>query len=360
MGKRNSTQLKSRMAGCWLSAFSALAPVLQQAIDKLGSNVPCPVDGGTDGFRLFRDANETGGGVKQSWRAIPEGIDMLMWVNNWSFTEAYDELESWLDGVPVQSRQVIYQQPKPKVVDESGLRNWLNKMWSEALPLHHHKAYPARAYFGYRRVSRAALASSDLRFHPSLNYKDSDGNVLGKYGAIVSLIRNNEGLPVAIHRTFISQGGHKVNLGSEHKPKKMTPSVNQRSKGRQIRLFEPEHGLLGVSEGLETALAVYQAKGFPVWPGLSNTMLQGFVPPKGVHTILNFVDKDRNKTGENTALILRANLEPKGIRVLNLLPPTPILDSDKKGVDWADQLERDRAGFDLIDQALAFIDLQSA
>ncbi|MDV7397269.1 toprim domain-containing protein, partial [Arthrospira platensis SPKY1] len=69
-------------------------------------------------------------------------------------------------------------------------------------------------------------------------------------------------------------------------------------------MFAPQNGYLGVSEGLETALAVYQAKQFPVWPGLSNTILQSFVPPKGVHTILNFVDKDRNKAGENAAEIL--------------------------------------------------------
>ena len=56
MEKRNSTALKRRMEGRWLSAFLALAPALETAVNKLGKNVPCPIDGGTDGFRLFRDA----------------------------------------------------------------------------------------------------------------------------------------------------------------------------------------------------------------------------------------------------------------------------------------------------------------
>ena len=105
---------------------------------------------------------------------------------------------------------------------------------------------------------------------------------------------------------------------------------------------------------------MFQVKEFPVWPGLSNTILQSFVPPKGVHTVLNFVDKDRNKAGENSAEILRTNLMSSGIRVFDLLPPTPILDTDEKGVDWADQLKRDPRGFDLIDQVLAFARLKHA
>lgn len=358
MKKRNSTEMKRRMEGRWLSAFSALAPALDQAMNNLGTNVPCPVDGGTDGFRLFKDANYTGGGVKQSWRVIPEGIDMLMWVNDWSFTKVYDELEAWLGDKPVEAGPIYL--PKPKPVNEEGLRKWLNRIWKEAMPLEDLEAYPARAYFGYRWVKTAALSSHDVRFHPCLNYKDKKGNLLGKFGAVLSLVRNNEGEPVAIHRTFITKGGLKVNLGKAHKAKTMTPSVKQRSKGRHIRLFAPQNGYLGVSEGLETALAVFEAKGFPVWPGLSNTILQSFVPPKGVHTVLNFVDKDRSKAGESSAEILRANLAPKGIRVLDLLPPTPILDTDEKGVDWADQLKRDPSGFDLLDQALAFARLKQA
>lgn len=347
------------MSGRWLSAFRALAPELDQAIDNLGDNVPCPVSGGTDGFRLFKDANHTGGGVKQSERIIPEGIDMLMWLKRWTFPEAFDEIKAWLDGEPVQSRSVVCL-PKPKPVDETGLRKWLNQIWAEALPLDHRMAYPARAYFRYRWIHDAALSACELRFHPKLNYKDKKGNVLGKYGAILALVRNNVGVPVAIHRTFITPGGQKVSLGEKHKAKKMTPSVIQRSKGRQIQLFAHKDGYLGVSEGLETALAVYQAKQFPVWPCLSNTMLRSFEPPPGVHTILNFVDKDKNQAGENSAEILRNALAGKGCRVIDLLPPTPITERDDKGVDWADQLKREPSGFDLIDQTISFLKKQSA
>jgi hypothetical protein len=358
MKTRNSTVLKRQMEGCWLNAFKALAPSLDTAIDKLGDNVHCPVDGGTDGFRLFNDANYTGGGVKQSWRVLPEGIDMLMWVNNWSFTKVYDELEAWLGNKPIETGPIY--NPKPKPVNETSLRQWLNRIWKESLSLDHMMAFPARAYFKYRWVHSAAMSASDIRFHPCLNYKDKTGKLLGKFGAVLILVRNNNGEPVSIHRTFITKGGLKVNLAKPHKPRKMTPPVNKSSKGRHVRLFAHQNGFLGVSEGLESALAVHEAKQFPVWPGLSNTMLQSFVPPKGVHTVLNFVDKDRNEVGENSAVILKAKLIQEGIRVFDLLPPTPILSSDEKGVDWADQLKRDKHGFDLLDDVLHFAQLKYA
>ena len=357
--KRNSTDLKNRMEGHWLRAFSALAPALQHAVDNVGRNVPCPVNGGTDGFRLFDDANATGGGVKQSWRIIPEGIDMIMWVNNWSFTTAFDELDAWLGARSFKSGPIYLPEPD-KMIDEKNLRAWLNKIWLEAFSLDHLMSYPARAYFSYRRVPTAAQGSSDIRYHPGLTYKDKNKNVLGKFGAILCLVRNNDGKAVQIHRTFITKGGFKVDLGGENKPKKMTPSVNKFTKGRQIRLFAPQDGFIGIAEGLETALSVFQARQFPVWPMTSNTNLQSFVPPTGVHTVLNFVDKDRKKAGEISAGILRERLEPLGIRVIDLLPPTPILDSDEKGVDWADQWVRDPVGFFLLDEIMEYSHRKSA
>lgn len=351
MNKRDSTSLKRRMEGRWLSAFLALAPALEQAISKVGTNVPCPVEGGVDGFRLFRDANITGGGVKQNWRVIPEGIDMLMWVNEWSFTRAYDELEAFLGNRSVVAGPIRVPQPKP--IDETTLRLWLNQVWRESVSLNDLRAYPARAYFERRRVKKAAMTACDLRFHCALNYVGADGGVLGTYGAVLALVRNNAGEPVSIHRTFITKSGLKVDfLGRKNKARKLTPSVNKHSKGRQIRLFQQPKGVIGIAEGLETALAVSQMTGLTVWPTLSTTMLQSFEPPEGVNTVFVMVDKDRNQAGEIAANTLTQRLTEKGVAVIQLLPPTPILESDIKGVDWADQLVRDPRGFDLISQVL--------
>jgi phage/plasmid primase-like uncharacterized protein len=352
MSKRDSTKLKRQMEGRWISAFLALAPSLEHAINKLGTNVSCPVDGGVDGFRLFQDANITGGGAKQSWRVIPEGIDMLMWVNEWSFTKAYDELEAFLANKAVDAGPVRHSTPKP--IDETKLRAWLNQVWKESLPLTDLRAYPARAYFERRRIKSAALAASDIRYHPLLNYKAADGQIVGRYGAVVALVRNNDGMPVSIHRTFLTKSGMKVDfLGRKNAPRKLTPAVNKKSKGRQVRLSSAlQDGIVGVAEGLETALAVTEATGFPVWPTIATSMLTSFIPPNGVKTVVIFADKDTNLAGEIAANTLTERLTEVGVNVITLLPPTPILESDTKGVDWADQLLRDREGFAPILQML--------
>ncbi|AHI32645.1 hypothetical protein AU15_19675 [Marinobacter salarius] len=351
MEKRNSTALKRRMEGRWLSAFLALAPALETAVNKLGKNVSCPIDGGTDGFRLFRDANTTGGGVKQAWRVIPEGIDMLMWVNDWSFTKTYDELEAFLGGRIVDTKPI--RTPKTQIQDDSKLRLWLNQIWGDALPLNDLRSYPARAYFERRRLRTAAMLADDLRFHPSLNYVGADGKTLGQYGAILGLVRNNAGEPVSIHRTFITKSGLKVEFSdSKNKSRKLTPAVNRESRGRQIRVNPVKGTVMGVAEGLETALAVTLMTQLPVWPTLSTTMMQSFLPPEWVEKVLIFVDKDRNQAGEVAANTLAEKLSLLGLDVQLILPSIPMLESDSKGVDWADQLMRDPSGFGQIGNVL--------
>lgn len=342
-----------------MAALCELAPCLTDAAKSVGQNVVCPMTGSEDGFRFFRDANETGGACKQSFKVFPEGIELLMWVNDWGFTKVYDELEAWLGEKPVDVGRIRIPISTPKPIDEKWLRQWLNRIWDEALPLDDVNSFPARTYFRRRGMLDSSLNAKDVRFHPKMEYKDKQKTVLGTFGAVLLKVRNNEGLPVSIHRTFITTSGLKANLKGANKPKKMTPSLMQRSKGRHVRLFAPIDGILGVTEGLETALAVYQARRFPVWPGISTGMLQGFEPPKGVHTLINFVDKDRNKAGENTHEILKSNLLEKGIRVIDLLPPMPI-PADSKGVDWADQLLCDPQGFHLLDDCLYRILKKSA
>ena|GEM_PF-3875092 len=62
----DADQVRQHSRGHWLAILSRLAPELAPAIQRLGRHVPCPVHGGKDGFRLFRDAPETGGGICNS------------------------------------------------------------------------------------------------------------------------------------------------------------------------------------------------------------------------------------------------------------------------------------------------------
>lgn len=67
-------------AGHWGYIASCIAPQLEQAIAKAGRHVPCPVNGGKDGFRVFKDFDETGGGSSNKDGQFANGFKLLCWV----------------------------------------------------------------------------------------------------------------------------------------------------------------------------------------------------------------------------------------------------------------------------------------
>jgi phage/plasmid primase-like uncharacterized protein len=81
----DAKEIKAAADGKWDSILSALAPSLAEALQKLGKHVACPVHGGTDGFRLFKDVAQTGGGICNTCGAHRDGLALLSWVNGWSF-----------------------------------------------------------------------------------------------------------------------------------------------------------------------------------------------------------------------------------------------------------------------------------
>lgn len=52
--KLNAQEVRNRI-GNWDAVLAGLAPELAAALSRKGRHVPCPVHGGRDGFRLFRD-----------------------------------------------------------------------------------------------------------------------------------------------------------------------------------------------------------------------------------------------------------------------------------------------------------------
>jgi len=70
-------EVRELAAGRWLDLLGALAPELTPALDRVGRHVPCPVHGGADGFRLFRDVKQTGGGICNTCGTFPDGFALL-------------------------------------------------------------------------------------------------------------------------------------------------------------------------------------------------------------------------------------------------------------------------------------------
>ncbi|PHM45586.1 DUF7146 domain-containing protein [Xenorhabdus miraniensis] len=217
-------------------------------------------------------------------------------------------------------------------------REKIEKVWNECLPFSSHVTEPMRLYFKNRELLfkvDEVEKSDSLRFNPAMSYYDEDGNEVGKFPTIVCAIRDIEGNLVTLHRIYLTQNGKKAKVGNA---KKMVPipeglDVN----GAAIRLGEPTEGILGVAEGLETALSAYRVTQIPVWSTVNATLMESFEVPEGVHTVLIWADKDKSVTGEKSANMLKAKLEKRGTRVYVLLPKLPI-PPRAKGIDWNDVL----------------------
>ena len=100
----------------------------------------------------------------------------------------------------------------------------------------------------------------DLLFHPDLTYWDTRTG----YPALIAIVRNAAGEQIAIHRTYLAPDGS--GKADVPKPRMMLGSVA----GGAVRLGDVgEHGVVGLAEGIETALSVMQAcPALPVWAAL--------------------------------------------------------------------------------------------
>ncbi|MEQ1528907.1 MAG: toprim domain-containing protein [Methylococcales bacterium] len=337
--KLDSTPIRQEAKGRWLSILGTLCPDIEKQLSKPGKAGSCPVHGGKDGFRLFRDADSTGGGICNTCGAKPDGFALLMWMNGWDFPTTLEAVantlgyQSAINRKPVQLRSVPVKQKvisKPTITDD-----WIKKMlkatWGNSFPWYSSNAGLLRHYLQQRGLDIKELhRRMPLRFHPSLECRDSDGQFLGKYPAMLALMYGPDGKASAIHRTFLNYKGQKAPVES---PKMLTPHASDRPvTGGAIRLGIPGSSL-GLSEGIETALAVIQVTRTMVWPTYSCTLLEKFIPPAGVNHLVVWSDRDTNKAGQNAAYALKARLELEGIQVTIMEPPG--ID-----MDWLDVLNQ--------------------
>jgi len=324
--------------GRWLDVLGALAPALTPALSRPGRHVPCPVHTGTDGFRLFPDADQTGGGVCNTCGTFHDGFALLMWVNRWTFPEALNAVAHELSTTDLrvpESRGVQTPRPHSKERDRESVIEALNRVWQQSLDPTDRRATPLRAYLSRRGLSGTELDSRVVRFHPALGYwKKNDHNEIelaGRFPAMVALVTDAYGAPVTVHRTYLTPDGRKAPVPA---PKKLMGYPGHRLIGGAIRLFAPGP-VLGVAEGIETALAVHLRTGMPVWSAVSANLLERLEPPAQTSLVVVWADRDRSGTGEAAAIRLRERLLRREISVAVHLPPGTI-PAGAKGVDWAD------------------------
>ncbi len=137
--------------------------------------------------------------------------------------------------------------------------------------------------------------------------------------ALVS--RCPDGVPLAIHRTFLARDGS--GKAPVDPPKMMLGPC----RGGAVRLGDPVD-LLMVGEGIETCLAAMQATGNPAWAALSTSGLKALNLPEAVREVIVLADGD--DPGEAAARHCALRWQREGRRVRIARPP--------RGQDFNDML----------------------
>jgi phage/plasmid primase-like uncharacterized protein len=108
-----------------------------------------------------------------------------------------------------------------------------------------------------------------------------------------------------------------------------------RPKGGAIQLYPLEAGTpLALAEGIETALAVREVTGWPVWATIAALFMKEVIVPNEVKEVL--IAADHDKVGVEAAHALARRLLREGRRVRLAVPP-------EEGADWLDVLVKSGA-----------------
>ena len=262
-----------------------------------GKHGPCPMCGGKDRARF--DNKDGRGTFFCSHCGAGDGWKFLKLLKGWDFREAAREVEKIIGGVEFS--------PVPRREDDSVLRQRMKTAWGLAGPIE-----PGDIVDRYFRGRGIALE----KFPWCLR---RDGNFL------IAVLSAPDGTGSSILRTELAPDGSK-RLTRKFMPGKI-------AKGSAVRLAR-QNGILGIAEGIETALSAGILFGIPTWAAGNTTLLTQFQVPDGVEKVVIFGDNDRSFGGGAAAFSLAHRLAC-GSRKIEISIEIP----DGVGTDWNDKLK---------------------
>jgi len=337
--KIDVSDIKMRCQGRWGEIFGALACASSlDAWNRKGRHSPCPIHGGSDGFRFFRDADLTGGCVCATCGSFPDGLAYLAALKDMPFYDVLKEVSDYLGGASV-SQAPLRKLPslEEKLAKEAKAnRRSLVRAMKELKPLYRKGNARVSAYLASRGLFPDLFQYKDLYFGilPYHQKTDSGFDHVGDYPCMVWLLRDEVGDVVSAHRTYLDPHG----VGKLHgvDPRKLFGSIKPKLLGgAAIRIGDPVDGVLGVAEGVETALAVTQLTGETCWSALNTTLLEQFQVPPGITTVHVYADLDVSGGGQAAGKALARRLKAEGYQV-EYRRPVGEIQEGAKSLDFAD------------------------
>jgi putative DNA primase/helicase len=137
-----------------------------------------------------------------------------------------------------------------------------------------------------------------------------------------------------VHLTYLDHNGYRAKINT---PKRiMSGKVPA---GSAIRLA-PADEVMGIAEGIETAIAASVMHGIPVWSAINAHNLAKWEPPPVTRSVIVFGDNDESFTGHAASYSLARRLKlQRKLDVTVMIPETV-------GQDWADVLAQVSKGQD--------------
>lgn len=280
---------------------------------------PCPACGGEDRFRF--DNRRGRGDYICGQCGAGDGFRLLERVHGWSFTEARCRVMEAAGITPASETRVAHiSSPRS----------------TPAAP-----AAPTGRVLRLRRGTCAVADCADavsylesrglwplpegctLRAHATAEHFE-DGNLAGRYPALVADVTDSAGELVTVHVTYLERG-KKLSATA---PRKLLGKLAGRD-GCAVRLMAAGD-LLGVAEGIETALSAAALDGVPVWAAINASLLAKFEPPPVVSSLRIYADRD--EAGLTAACRLMERLQGR-MRLEVRIPSAP-------HKDFNDQLTR--------------------
>ncbi len=313
---QHRTPIKNRAQGRWREILPALG-VDAKLLTNRGT--ACPVCGGNDRFRFDdKDRHGTwfcnqshGTETANANGSAGNGFALLMDLKGLSeFADVARLVETVIgtDSAPALA-------PAPSTDPDASIKHAdLVAIWRSAVPVA--KDNPAGVYL--RRRLGADVQSRALRYHPAIPY-GPERTLPGMLSAFVDLNDELTGL----QRTFLTLAGEKAPM------KNARLTLGKLPDGGAVRLMrlEPKHSLLGIAEGVETALSASIMHQIPVWAALNSGRMQVWEPPEGFKNIIIFGDHDANKDGQKAAFTLANRLEITR-KIMTQVEIPPSVDTD--------------------------------
>lgn len=309
-----SNSLRYRARGRWFAVLSKLGVDRSYLRNKHG---PCPVCGGTDRFRWD---DKSGDGTFYCNQCGPgSGIDLVMRIRGLPFREA----ALLIEGVIVDHPSLFPGGTFPlsrSVRSEASIRDGLNALWRSGEPVR--IGDPADLWLRHRGISVPVYPTS-LRTALRVYHRAPPATF---HPVMLARVTDPTGRPCNLHKTYLSATGAKASV----EPVRMF-CRGKMPPGSAVRLA-PVGPVLGVAEGIETALAAQLLFGFPVWACLSASQLMTFEPAIGTQRLVVCGDNDADGTGQRAAYTLASRLATR--------LPLEVRIPDETDTDWNDVLRQ--------------------